>query len=62
MSQYGPWKRGMICITAAVLLVPLLDGCTPVDTSYKDPWHEKIAAAGIVEKNVEIGQVSMNYA
>jgi pimeloyl-ACP methyl ester carboxylesterase len=62
MNENNPWKRGMICITAALLLVPLLNGCTPVDTSYKDPWHEKIAAAGIVEKNVEIGQVSLNYA
>ncbi|MCB8817845.1 alpha/beta fold hydrolase [Desulfosporosinus shakirovi] len=30
--------------------------------NYKDPWHEKLAQAGVTEKNVQIGQVNFNYA
>ncbi len=37
-------------------------GCAPLDTSYRDPWHKKVAAAGMVEKNVAIGPVTLNYA
>jgi pimeloyl-ACP methyl ester carboxylesterase len=37
-------------------------GCAPVNTSYTDPWHDRLAAAGIVEKSAAIGGVVMNYA
>jgi hypothetical protein len=36
--------------------------CAPLNTSYKDPWHARIEAADIVEKNVDIGPVSLSYA
>jgi len=45
-----------------VLLTLLPVGCAPLDPSFKDPWHEKIAAAGIVEKDIAIGPVTWNYA
>jgi Predicted hydrolases or acyltransferases (alpha/beta hydrolase superfamily) len=47
---------------AALGLAGTFVGCAPLDTSYKDPWHEKIAKAGIVEKNVDLGPVTLNYA
>jgi hypothetical protein len=36
-------------------------GCAPLDTFYKDPWHARVAAAGTVEKNVDIGAVSLDF-
>lgn len=49
-------------VTMAGLAALVAVSCAPLDTSYKDPWHARIAAAGIVEKNVDIGTVSLNYA
>jgi hypothetical protein len=44
-----PWRA---CRVAALAALALLDSCAPLDTSCRDPWHERIAAAGIVEKNL----------
>jgi pimeloyl-ACP methyl ester carboxylesterase len=30
--------------------------------TYKDSWHKKIKESGIVEKNIQVGQVNFNYA
>ncbi len=62
MKEIHSRKAELACSTIAGLVVLMLCGCATLDTSYRDPWHEKDAAAGIVEKNVEIGPVTLNYA
>jgi pimeloyl-ACP methyl ester carboxylesterase len=55
----------MAMVMAAVMtdLAALMTvGCAQLDTSYMDPWHDRIAAAGIVEKDTNIGPVSLNFA
>jgi len=47
---------------AGGLAALIVAGCAPLDTSYRDPWHVKVAAAGIVEKDVDVGPVTFNYA
>ncbi len=48
-----------VVITAIVLLFTV--GVVILRT-YTDPWHEKIADAGFVEKNIRIGTTNVNYA
>jgi len=48
-------------IAAGGLAALLFAGCAPLNTSYKDPWHARVAAAGIVEKRVDIGPVTLDY-
>ncbi len=48
-------------IIAAVIAVLLIIGVVLL-TTYVDPWHEKVAAAGIVEKTAQVGEVNFNYA
>lgn len=52
------WIVGGVVVALALVL---LIGITAV-RAYQDPWHEKVAAAGFVEKTVQIGEVSLNYA
>ncbi len=51
----------MSAIAAILTMLPFA-ACVPVDTSFKDPWHMKVSAAGIIEKNAQIGPVTINYA
>lgn len=48
--------------TLSLLLCLAGSGCLRVDTKYRDPWHETVAAAGIVEKTFERGDVKLTYA
>jgi pimeloyl-ACP methyl ester carboxylesterase len=52
----------IVGIAAGGLAALLAAGCAPLDTSFKDPWHARLAAAGIVEKDAAIGDVDFNYA
>lgn len=52
------WIAGGVIVALGVLF---LIGVTAVK-QYKDPWHEKIADAGFVEKTAQIGDVALSYA
>lgn len=45
----------------AILVIVLFVGAETVKR-YKDPWHEKVAEAGFVEKTAQIGEVELRYA
>lgn len=38
-----------------------LAACFHVDTGFRDPWHAKVAEAGIVEKTMKVGEVTLRY-
>jgi len=62
MGRKNRRQQWIIRLFVPALLILLLNSCFSVDTSFKDPWHEKIKIAGIVEKNAQIGSVNLNYA
>lgn len=62
MGRKNHRQQWIIRLFVPALLILLLNSCFSVDTSFKDPWHEKIKIAGIVEKNAQIGSVNLNYA
>lgn len=47
---------------SAALVVGLLTGCFEVDPRFRDPWHETVAKAGIVEKTIQVGDATLRYA
>lgn len=62
-NSYSKLKKILSGIGAAivVLMIPII-GKTALFDNYVDPWHKKIAKAGIAEKTAQVGQVNFNYA
>jgi len=51
----------VIGIIIFILVIALIIGII-ILKNYKDPWHKKLAQAGIVEKTTQVGEVNFNYA
>ena len=65
-SKIKPVKIKFHAVIIASALLMLLSSCSSLGknyiTDYEDPWHKKIAAAGIEEKQARVGPVNFNYA
>lgn len=63
IKKYPKLKKFMVIIgiTLILLVAALIIGLNKLN-GYVDPWHKKIAKAGIVEKTSQVGQVKFNYA
>lgn len=57
MSSYQFVFRLLLALASTALVL----GCSPLDVHFRDPGHAQLAAAGIVEKNVTLGEVTFNY-
>ncbi|MDR1940613.1 MAG: alpha/beta hydrolase [Clostridiales bacterium] len=59
-----PRLKTAVSVIVAVILIMAATLAVAYDVfiSYKDPYHDKVSAAGFTEKRAQIGEVNFNYA